>query len=168
MVISAIVAVSKNGVIGKGNQIPWYLPEDLKYFKKVTLGHPVIMGRKSFLSIGRPLPKRTNIIVTRDPFFVVSGCIVVNTLEEALEWAMKEADEELFIIGGGEIFEQSMPYWDKLYLTEVDLVVEDGEVFFPPINREEWQLTWEEHHEPDEKNEHAYTFQVFERTPDTF
>ena len=94
MIISAIVAVSSNGVIGKDNQIPWYLPEDLKYFKKVTLGHPVIMGRKSFLSIGRPLPKRTNIIITRDPFFVVSGCLVVNTIEEGLEWAMKSGDEE--------------------------------------------------------------------------
>ena len=163
MIISAIVAVSKDGVIGRDNQIPWYLPEDLKYFKKVTLGHPVIMGRKSFVSIGRPLPKRTNIIVTRDPFYIVSGCIVVNTLEEALEWALKEGEDEIFIIGGGEIFEQSISYWDKLYLTEVDLYVPDGDVFFPEINPEEWALLSEEHHDADEKNEYTYTFKVFER-----
>lgn len=163
MIISAIVAVSKDGVIGRDNQIPWYLPEDLKYFKKVTLGHPVIMGRKSFVSIGRPLPKRTNIIVTRDPFYIVSGCIVVNTLEEALEWAHKEGEDEIFIIGGGEIFEQSISYWDKLYLTEVDLYVPDGDVFFPEINPEEWALLSEEHHDADEKNEYAYTFKIFER-----
>lgn len=163
MIISAIVAVSKDGVIGRDNQIPWYLPEDLKYFKKVTLGHPVIMGRKSFVSIGRPLPKRTNIIVTRDPFYIVSGCIVVNTLEEALEWALKEGEDEIFIIGGGEIFEQSISYWDKLYLTEVDLYVPDGDVFFPEINPEEWALLSEEHHDADEKNEYPYTFKVFER-----
>lgn len=166
MIISAIVAVSKDGVIGRDNQIPWYLPEDLKYFKKVTLGHPVIMGRKSFVSIGRPLPKRTNIIVTRDPFYIVSGCIVVNTLEEALEWALKEGEDEIFIIGGGEIFEQSISYWDKLYLTEVDLFVPDGDVFFPEINPDEWALLSEEHHDADEKNEYAYTFKVFERKPD--
>lgn len=166
MIISAIVAVSKDGVIGRDNQIPWYLPEDLKYFKKVTLGHPVIMGRKSFVSIGRPLPKRTNIIVTRDPFYIVSGCIVVNTLEEALEWALKEGEDEIFIIGGGEIFEQSISYWDKLYLTEVDLYVPDGDIFFPEINLEEWALLSEEHHDADEKNEYAYTSKVFERKPD--
>lgn len=166
MIISVIVAVSKDGVIGRDNQIPWYLPEDLKYFKKVTLGHPVIMGRKSFVSIGRPLPKRTNIIVTRDPFYIVSGCIVVNTLEEALEWALKEGEDEIFIIGGGEIFEQSISYWDKLYLTEVDLFVPDGDVFFPEINPDEWALLSEEHHDADEKNEYAYTFKVFERKPD--
>lgn len=165
MIISAIVAVSKDGVIGRDNQIPWYLPDDLKYFKKVTMGHPVIMGRKSFISIGRPLPKRTNIIVTRDPFFIVSGCIVVNTLEEAMEWALKEGEDEIFILGGGEIFEQSMPFWDRLYLTEVDLLVPDGDVFFPPIDPEEWQLLREEHHEPDAKNEHAYIFKVYDRIP---
>ena len=103
MTISAIVATAKNNVIGRNNEIPWYLPADLKYFKKTTIGHHIIMGRKSFLSICRPLPKRTNIIVTRDPFFMASGCIVCHSIQEALNMAKENGDDEAFIIGGGQI-----------------------------------------------------------------
>jgi dihydrofolate reductase len=163
MIVSAIAAVAKNGVIGKGNEIPWYLPADLKYFKKTTLNRHIIMGRYSFLSIGRPLPKRVNIVVTRNLFFAASGCVVAHSVEEALDYARQQGEEEAFIIGGGQIYEQSMPLWDRLYLTEVDLEVPDGEVFFPKYDPAQWKLLSEEAHQPDEKNEHAYVFKVLER-----
>jgi dihydrofolate reductase len=163
MIVSAIVATDKNNVIGKNNDIPWYLSADLKYFKKTTLNHHIIMGRKSYESIGRPLPKRTNIIVTRNPFFIVSNCIVVNSIQEALQIAVDNGETEAFIIGGGEIYKQSMHLWDRIYLTAVDLEVEGGEVFFPELSEEDWQLISEEHHAADEKNDHDYTFKVLER-----
>jgi dihydrofolate reductase len=162
MLISAIVAAARNGVIGKDNQIPWYLPADLAYFKHRTLGHCIIMGRKSFRSIGRPLPKRTNIVVTRDPFFQADGVVVTHSVREALEYAFEQGEAEVFIIGGGEIYRQSMDEWDRIYLTEVDLEPE-GDVFFPTINPEEWQEVWRETHEPDEKNEAGWAFVVMER-----
>lgn len=162
MKIYAIVAAAKNGVIGKDNDIPWYLPADLKYFKKTTMGNPIIMGRKCFNSIGRPLPKRTNIVVTRNPFLAISNAFVVHSLVEALELASSEEPEAAFIIGGGEIYKQSMPFLDRIYYTEVDLEVE-GDVYFPEVDEKEWQLISEEAHLPDEKNEHAYSFKVFER-----
>ncbi|MBN8679414.1 MAG: type 3 dihydrofolate reductase [Chitinophagales bacterium] len=162
MLISAIVATAKHNVIGKDNQIPWYLPADLSYFKKTTLGHHIIMGRNSFHSIGRPLPKRTNIVVTRDPFFSADGVMVAHSVEEALGLAYDGGEEEVFIIGGGEIYRETAELWDKIYLTRVDLEV-DGDVFFPEINTEEWTETWSEAHQADEKNEHAFTFCVLER-----
>ena len=165
MPVSAIVAVAQNNVIGKDNDIPWYLPADLKYFKRTTLHHHIIMGRKSFQSIGRPLPKRTNIVVTRDPFFIASNLVVTNAIEEALEFAHDSGEEEVFIIGGGQIYKQTQQYWDKVYLTQVHLEVE-GDVFFPELDAKEWQLVSSEAHEPDEKNEYAYTFNVFERQPE--
>jgi dihydrofolate reductase len=162
MSISAIVATAKDNVIGKDNNIPWYLPADLKYFKKTTIGHPIIMGRKSFISIGRPLPKRTNIIITRDPFFMASGCIVVHSLAEAIDVAKENGEEEIFIIGGGQIYEQAMPFLHKIYLTEVEVEVE-GEIYFPEIDKDEWKEIARERHAPDEKNEYAYSFVVLER-----
>ena len=162
MTISAIVATAKNNVIGKDNNIPWYLPADLKYFKRTTLGHHIIMGRKSFISIGRPLPKRTNIIITRDPFFMASGCIVVHSLKEAIDIAKENGEEEIFIIGGGQIYEQAMPLVNRIYLTEVNAEV-DGEIYFPKINKQEWHEIKREANEPDEKNEYAYSFVILER-----
>ncbi|MBK8554370.1 MAG: dihydrofolate reductase [Lewinellaceae bacterium] len=162
MLISAIVATAKNGVIGKDNQIPWYLPADLRYFKRITLDHCVIMGKKSFRSIGRPLPKRTNIVITRDPFFVADGIVVVHSIAEALEHAFQTGEEEAFIIGGGEIYRQTMDLWDRVYLTEVDLETE-GDVHFPELEDAEWREMSREKHEPDEKNEYTYTFRVLER-----
>lgn len=164
MLISAIVAAAKNHVIGKDNQIPWYLPADMNYFKKTTLNHHVIMGRKCFSSIGRPLPKRVNIVITRDPFFSADGVIVAHSLEEALGIAFDDGAEEVFILGGGEIYRESADLWDKLYLTEVDILPE-GDVFFPEIDPDEWVETWREAHEPDEKNEFAYVFRLLERVP---
>lgn len=164
MLVSAIVATAHNNVIGKDNDIPWYLPADLKYFKKKTLHHHIIMGRKNYQSIGRPLPKRTNVIITRDPFFIASNCIVKSSLEEALEAAHDNGEEEAFIIGGGMIYELSQSYWDRVYLTEVDLKVE-GDIYFPKLDLEKWKLVSSEPHEADEKNEFNYTFKLFERKP---
>lgn len=162
MIVSAIVAVDQNHVIGKDNGIPWYLPADLQYFKRTTLHHHVIMGRKSFESIGRPLPKRTNIVITRDLFFTASNCLVAHSVEEALAIAAENGEEEAFIIGGGEIYRLSLPYLDRVYLTRVAVSVE-GEVYFPALSPDEWRLVRSEPHEPDEKNQMAYVFEVYER-----
>ncbi len=162
MIVSAIVAVAKNNVIGINNGIPWYLPADLKYFKKTTLNHHIIMGRKSYESIGRPLPKRTNVIVTRDPFYVAANCLIVHSVEEGLKIALDNNEEEAFIIGGGEIYRIAMPYVERLYLTEVDLEI-GGTVYFPEINFSEWHVVSEEAHQADEKNEMPYVFKVLER-----
>ena len=127
--ISIIVALDKNRGIGKNNKIPWHIPEDLKHFKEITMGHPVIMGRKTFESIGRPLPDRTNIVVTRDVNFKAPGCTIVHSLDEAINKA-KEIVEEIFIIGGAEIFRQSIDKADKLYVTIIDKEF-DVDTYFP-------------------------------------
>lgn len=163
MIISAIVAVAHGGVIGKHGQIPWYLPADLQYFKRVTLNHHLIMGRKTFMSIGKPLPHRVNVVVTRNPFFVADGCLVVSSVGDALTLAWEHGETECFIIGGGDIYAQSMYWWDRVYRTDVDLHVEGGDTFFPELSPEEWRLVSEAPHQPDEKNEYAYNFKVFER-----
>lgn len=162
MIVSAIVAVAKNNVIGKNNNIPWYLPDDLKYFKAKTLNHHVIMGRKSYESIGHPLPKRTNIIVTRNPFFIASNCLVVHTVEEGLDIAQENGEEEVFILGGAEIYKLSLPYLDRIYLTQIDLEIE-GDTFFPQLNMDEWELVSEDPRRASGNNEYDHNFKVFER-----
>jgi len=162
MDISCIVGVAHNNVIGKDNDMPWHLSEDLKYFKRTTLGHHILMGRTNFNAIGRPLPKRTNVIVTRDPFFMVSNCLVVHSIEEGIQVAKDNGETELFIIGGGSIYEQTISICNKLYLTEIDLEIE-GDVFFPEIDFSEWKLISEEPHLKDEKNPYNYNFKVYER-----
>lgn len=162
MIVSAIAAMAKNRVIGKNGQIPWYLSSDLRYFKRRTLNHCVIMGRASFESIGRPLPKRTNIVLTRDPFWTASGCLVARSVEEALELADDNGETEAFIIGGGEIFRESMPYWDRLYLTEVEAEVK-GDTFFPQWDPLEWRLVSSESHPAGEKDDYPFRFNVYER-----
>ncbi len=162
MLISAIAAVARNGVIGRNNQIPWRLPADLAYFKRVTTGHCILMGRNSFQSIGRPLPGRTNIVITRDPAFCAEEVLVAHSVEQALQMAREGGETEAFIIGGGEIYRESLPLWDRLYLTEVDITPE-GDVFFPPLNDGAWREVWREAHEPDAKNPYRYTFRVLER-----
>lgn len=162
MIISSIVAMNKDRIIGHNNQIPWYLPADLRYFKKITSGHPVIMGRNCFESIGRPLPNRTNIIISRDAFFIASSCIVVRSIPEALAAAHQTGSDEVFIIGGGQIYEQTASLWDKLYLTMVDVNC-DGDVFFPEINPAEWKLISEEAHTADDKNAFNHHFLIYEK-----
>ncbi len=137
--ISLIAAVSKNMVIGKDNKMPWHLTEDLQYFKKMTLGKPIIMGRKNHQSIGQTLPKRHNIILTRSTNYFAEGCTVVYSLEDALDAASTDADE-IMIIGGGDIYKLFLPMADKLYITEIDKVIE-GDVYFPEFDRDEWQQT---------------------------
>ena len=162
MNISCIVAVANNNVIGRDNDIPWYLPADLKYFKKITLNHHILMGRNCYQSIGKPLPKRTNVIITRDPYFIATNCLIAHSINEALEIAYDNGEEEAMIIGGGKIYDQTKELWDTLYITEVDLNV-DGDIFFPQLNYDEWKLVSSESHLPDEKNEHPYTFKKYER-----
>lgn len=163
MVISCIVASAKNNVIGKDNKMPWHLPADLAYFKKITSGHHILLGRKNFESIGRPLPNRTNVIITGDKEFACSNCMVTYSIEEALSVAYNNGEEEVFIIGGGMIYEQSKDLWDKIYLTEIDLEVE-GDVFFPELNWEKWELISSQENEKDDKNQYNYTFKVFHRS----
>lgn len=163
MQLSIIVATAQNNAIGKDNDIPWYLPADLKYFKKTTLNHPIIMGRKCYESIGRPLPKRTNIIITRNQTYQAAGCLVVHSLDEAIAVASESAVEEVFIIGGGEIYKESLPLCHKLYVTEVAVDINNATVFFPRVDPSAWELIKEESHLADEKNEHDYTFKVLIR-----
>ncbi|MEM6396483.1 MAG: dihydrofolate reductase [Bacteroidota bacterium] len=163
MRINAIVATDQKGTIGKAGQIPWYLPADLKYFKRTTIGHPVIMGRKTFDSIGRPLPKRTNIVLTRDPFFVATGTAVVHSIEEALSHPSISSSEEVFVIGGGEIYRITLDITDRVFLTKVDTNIEDGDAFFPELDPDVWTLAREEKYQADEKNEFDFTFQVWEK-----
>jgi dihydrofolate reductase len=162
MLISAIAALTRNRVIGKDNQIPWYLPADLKFFKRTTLGHHILMGRKNYESLGKPLPKRTNVVITRDPYFISTGCIVVHSIEEALQVARDNGEEEAFIIGGGEIYAQSLPLIDKMYLSEIDAEIE-GDVFFPEFDRSNWVVTSEDHHPADERNAFPFTVRIYER-----
>lgn len=140
MKVSAIVAAAKNRVIGSDNKIPWYLQADFKFFKKTTMNHHIIMGRKTFESIGKALPKRTNIVITRNPFYVASGVLVVNSLEAALSIAADNGETEAFIIGGGMIYEQSLSYLDTVYYTEVKTEIE-GDTFFPKLDLNDWEKT---------------------------
>jgi dihydrofolate reductase len=165
MTISLIVAVSQNNVIGKDNNLPWHLPADMKYFKEKTMGHCVIMGRKNYDSIPgrfRPLTGRTNIIVTRQKNFSAPDCVVVNSLEDALSEAKKKNETEAFIIGGGDIFRQSLMLADKIYLTRIHHLM-DGDVYFPEIKTEEWKEESAMHYKADEKNKFDFSFLVFVR-----
>ncbi|MBX0289018.1 dihydrofolate reductase [Hymenobacter sp. HSC-4F20] len=156
-----VVAVADNGVIGGENQLPWHLPLDLKHFKQLTQGHPVVMGRRTFESIGRPLPGRTNIIVTRQPEWRAEGCETAYAVPQALELA-RTFDEEVFVIGGGEIYRQALPAADVVYLTEVHHAFE-GDVTFPELNPAEWREETRERHEPDEKHAYAFSFVTLRR-----
>lgn len=163
MEISAIVATDLNGCIGKGNQIPWHLPADLKYFRMLTTGHTVIMGRKTFESIGKPLPNRVNIVISRKSDYEAEGCTVVQDIEMALELSKSNKSEKVFIIGGGEIYRQSQNLWQSLFLTLVETEIQDGEVFFPAIHESEWELLESRTFEPDEKNTYLYHFKHYRR-----
>jgi dihydrofolate reductase len=155
MSISIIVAVSKNNVIGKDNQLIWRLPDDLKRFKSLTLGHPIIMGRKTFDSIGKPLPGRTSIVITRDQAFAHEGVLVAHSIDEAIGMGQQITQEALFIIGGGDIYKQALPLADQIFLTTVDLTVE-GDTTFEISDPQNWSEVENIHHTTDEK--HAYSF----------
>ena len=159
--ITLIVAMGKNREIGKENQLLWHLPKDLKRFKELTSGYPIIMGRKTYESIGKPLPNRTNIVISRKNDWFEEGILIVGSIKEAVKFA-KKIDEEVFVIGGGNIYEQTIDFADKLEVTLVDAVL-DADTFFPKINEKVWQKTNEEYHQKDEKNEFDFCFQTFER-----
>lgn len=154
--IASIFAMSRNRVIGKDNQLPWHLPADLKYFKSLTVGHPIIMGRKTFESIGRPLPQRTSIVITRQLDYAPAGCLVVHTLADALA-AGRKIHEDVFIIGGAEILRLALPYLDAMHLTLIHQTFE-GDTFYPELDPAEWHEVARQDFEPDEKNHYAYSF----------
>ncbi len=163
MTVSIIVATSLNNAIGKDNQLLWHLPADLKFFKATTMGCPVIMGRKTFQSIGRTLPGRKNVVITRDKNFNADkqfDILVVSSIDEAL--VKLHAEKEVFVIGGGEIYNQTIGISDFIYRTVVNMTI-DADVYFSEINKDEFNLVWEEKHEADEKNKFDYTYQKFER-----
>jgi dihydrofolate reductase len=165
MIISMIAAVSENMVIGRNNDLPWHLPDDMKYFMQTTKGHCVIMGRKNYESIPekfRPLPNRVNIVVTRQEGFEAPECIVVHSLGQALEKAEGTGPDEVFIIGGSEIYKQGLGLAKRLYLTEINATIE-GDVYFPAFNPAEWQEVSRIKHEADNRHAYAFDFVVYTR-----
>lgn len=173
--LSLIAAMSENRVIGRDGDLPWHLPADLQHFKDTTRGHPVIMGRKTFESLDRPLPGRTNIVITRNPNYAVDGVIIARSLTEAIRAAEKEhgavetengdtpgGEPEIFILGGEEIFRQALCRGDRMFLSIVHAELH-GDTFFPDFDASQWRLIDESHHPADENNEYACTFQTFER-----
>jgi dihydrofolate reductase len=160
--ISLIVAAAENNAIGKNNQLLWHLPNDLKFFKNTTWGMPVIMGRKTFESVNKPLPGRFNIVITRQAGWKADGVIVATDLQDALKKAAETNCKEFFIIGGGEIYKQAYETADKIYLTRVHTTI-DGDTFFPAVDESKWKLTSSQDFESDEKHKYAYSFQKWVR-----
>jgi dihydrofolate reductase len=158
--LSIIVAVGENNVIGKDNDLIWKLPRDMRHFKETTTGHYIIMGRKTFESNGRPLPNRTNVIITRDRNYTAEGCKIAHSLEDAIKEAKN--DKEAFIIGGGKIYEESLSIVDRIYITKIHHEFE-GDTFFPEINMNEWTEVERRKFEPDEKNKYAFTILTLDR-----
>ncbi len=165
-VVSLIVAMDANRVIGRNNQLPWYLPNDLKYFKTVTMGKPIIMGRKTFQSIGKPLPGRANIVVSRNPEFTAEGISVVNDIDDAVKLgsdiAFGDGVSEVMVIGGAQLYQAVLPRAGRLYLTRVHASVE-GDAWFPALDWAQWVEVAREDHEAEGRNPYDYSFLVFDR-----
>lgn len=159
MTITIVVAIAQNHAIGKDNKLLWHLPNDLKHFKTITSGGTVIMGRKTYDSVGKPLPNRRNIIITRQSI-TIDGCEVINSLDEAL--ALCKTEQEVFIVGGAEIYKMAMPVTNRIYLTIVHHDFE-GDTYFPEIEENNWKETEREDHQPDEKHKYSYSFITLER-----
>lgn len=164
--LAIMVAAAENGVIGRNNALPWHLPGDLQYFKRVTMGKPILMGRKTFESIGRPLPGRTNVVITRNPDFSAEGIRVVESLAAALrlaeDIALVDGVEELVVIGGAEIYREALPLAQRLYLTEVHASIE-GDAWLPEIDWADWREVQRERHAAEGNNPYDYSFVVYER-----
>jgi len=158
--VSLIVAMAKNRVIGVNNTLPWHLPADLKHFKALTMGHHIVMGRKTYESIGMPLPGRTSVVVTRNANYSVPGVVVVNSLAAAITACGN--DKEIFVIGGAELYRQAIALADRIYLTEIDADI-PGDAHFTELDGKLWQETGRVSHAPDEKNLHPYHFVVYDR-----
>lgn len=164
MIVSLIVAYSKNMAIGLDNKMLWHLSDDFKNYKKVTMGHSLIMGRKTFESIGKPLPGRTSILITRNKNYrAPDGVYITHSLKEAIELAKSLGDSECFINGGGEIYKESLPFVDKLYLTEVDCTIEKADAFFPEVDLLKWNKVDGFKFSKDSKNEYDWSFSLYEK-----
>lgn len=165
MKISLIAAVAENGTIGRNNDLPWKLPDDMKFFMQTTKGHFVVMGRKNYDSIPekfRPLPNRKNIVITRQKNFNAPGCDVVHSMEQAVSIARTHGEEELFIIGGAEIYKMILDQADLLYLTEIDATIE-GDTFFPDFDKSQWKVVSKTSHGKDEKHAYSFNIVIYER-----
>jgi dihydrofolate reductase len=165
MIVSLIAAVSKNNVIGKNNDLPWHLPNDMKYFMQTTKGHCVLMGRKNYESLPekfRPLPNRTNILVTRQANYHAPGCTIFNTIAEGVNYAQEKDETELFVIGGAEIYSGTLPIADKLYITEINANI-DGDTFFPQIDKTKWREISRTPNNTDDRHKFAFDFVVYEK-----
>ena len=158
--ISLVVAMDRNRLIGRDGDLPWRLPNDLKHFKRLTVGKTVLMGRKTWISLGRPLPDRDNWVLTRDRGFAAEGCRVFHSLEQALA---AHAGEELMVIGGADLYRQTLPLAQRLYITEVDARL-IGDTHFPPLEPTQWRQVSEESHPADDRHAYAYTFKLLERS----
>lgn len=158
--LSLIAAIARNGVIGRDNDLPWHLPADLQFFKRTTCGHAIILGRRNYESIGRPLPNRTNIVITRDKNYKAQGCVVAHSIDEAI--ALAGDDEEIFIIGGSQVYAQALDCVTRMYITEVDTDA-DGDVLFPEFDKSQWQEVSREPHTADDQNDYAFDFVMLER-----
>jgi dihydrofolate reductase len=159
--ISFIVAMDAKSAIGKNNELPWHLPADLAFFKKVTMGNPIVMGRKTFESIGKALPGRENVVVTRDRHYKAEDCTIIHSVDKISE-IERNANEEVFVIGGAEIFKETFPFADRLYITMIEEEF-DGDTFFPPFNHEEWELKSRKKGPKDDKNPYDYYFLTYDR-----
>lgn len=159
---SLIVAMDKNRVIGLNNGMPWHLPKDLQYFKERTSGHTIIMGRKTFESLGRVLPNRKHIVLTRSNQSFPEGVELVSTIEEIIQYKRNRPEEQMFIIGGGELFKQMLPYISRMYITKIDEAFE-GDVYFPEFQKDEWELVSKEKGPMDDRNPYHYYYLVYER-----
>jgi dihydrofolate reductase len=163
MILSSIAALSKNRVIGANNGIPWHIPEDAKWFRQKTKGHPVLMGRKTYETMGEPLKGRTNIVITHSPTFAPPNVLVAATIEEGIALAKgTPGDEELFVMGGETIYRQTMDIVDRLYLTHIDMEVE-GDTFFPEFDESDWTVIFRETHPATEIFPHTFEFVIYER-----
>jgi dihydrofolate reductase len=162
VLISFIVAVSQNNVIGKDNKLPWHLPSDMKYFKNKTWAMPVVMGRKTFEALGKPLDGRTNIVITRQTDWKPAGVAIVHSIDQAILEATMTDAKEIFVIGGSEIFSAALPSADRIYLTLIHHDFE-GDAFFPKPDLDDWKLVSNKDCDADEKNKYAHSFQVWER-----
>ena len=162
MIISLIVAASENNAIGKENRLLWYLPNDLKYFKNITWGMPVVMGRKTFEAVNKALPGRFNIVITSQPGWKADGVVTAKGFDEAIMNAVETNCKEVFIIGGGEIYKEAIEKADMIYMTRVHAQLE-GDTFFPEIDQKKWRLEDNKDFEKDEKHVYDYSFQIWER-----
>lgn len=162
MLISLIAAATENNVIGKNNDLPWNLPDDMKFFVQTTRGHHILMGRKNLQSFGKLLPNRTNIVLTSNRDFTFEDAVIKHDLKDAIDFAARRGEKELMIIGGGEIYKQALAIADRIYLTRIHAVIE-GDTFFPELDKNEWKEISSNYHPKDERHPYDFTFKVLER-----